>query len=384
MRKINIENKGHKNKIYSLYIGRLLNTFIRSTLKDVFTGDRVAVITDDNVNRLYLSKFVEKVWAGSNYKPSVITITAGEDSKSRGTKACIENFLFKNNFKRNDLVIALGGGVVSDIAGFTASTYKRGIHWLIVPTTLLSMVDASIGGKTAINTDYGKNTLGAYYNPKAVFCDLAYLDTLSKRELKNGFVELVKHFLINGKHHFDELLRLTNNPDYQCVKGIIHTEFFDELLYKSIYIKKTIVEKDPTEQGLRKMLNLGHTIGHSLEKMFANISHGEAVAMGIMLEMRIGRELNITSNSAIEKVKAVFDKLGIVTTLKLPVSVDKLIYYMCNDKKNTDSMNIKFVILNDIGKLYQPGNNEMTLKLDTTSLHRILNNVLSDKTNQKN
>ncbi len=377
--KVNSQYTSHN---YALYIGKQLNGFIKDKLSEIQTGDKIAIITDDNVNKLYVDKFIENAIPKTFCETVIAVISPGEASKSRETKAYIEDNLLIKQFRRNDLLIAFGGGVINDVTGFTASTYKRGIHWVSVPTTLLSMSDASIGGKTAINTDYGKNTIGTFYNPDVVFCDLDYLNTLTEREIRNGIVELVKHFLLCDTKGFDDFCDIIFSPVYSSLKRLTKNKDFEELLYKSISIKKRIIEKDPTEKDYRKVLNLGHTIGHAIEKLNANITHGEAVAMGIILEMKLGKKLGITKAKLIDKIEDLFRKLGIDTELPSSSDSKELMRLMSNDKKNTNNTSIDFILLKDVGKIYKPSSGTWSSQVDNDLLNRILDDVLSNKPGQ--
>lgn len=310
-----------KENSYPIYIEKgivnKLNNYIDLNRK-------VMVITDENIP----NKLVDEV-LNQCKEAFKIVIKPGEQSKSLETFNLCHQELLKKGFDRNDAIIALGGGVVGDLAGFVSSTYKRGIDFINIPTTTLSQIDSSVGGKTAINLDGYKNMVGTFYQPKAVFIDVHTLSTLTLRHYNNGLVEAIKAGLIRDKSLFE----------------LFEKEKLDieEIIIKAIKVKKDVVEIDEKEMGLRKILNFGHTIGHGIEAYYHNsdIYHGEAVAIGMMM---------IIENSNIkERLKAILDKLNIKTDVEY--SKSKVFDYISNDKKvNKDSISI--IKISEIGKAY--------------------------------
>lgn len=226
---------------------------------------RVLIVTDSGVPQDYA-----KTIACACKNPVIITVEQGEKSKSLETFEKLLKTMLENNFSRNDCVIAVGGGVVGDLSGFAAASYMRGIDFYNIPTTLLSQIDSSIGGKTAINFGGVKNIVGAFYQPKKVLIDPELLNTLDPRQLSNGLAEAVKVALTSDKELFD-IFENTN------IK-----ENLDEIIIRSLNVKKYIVEQDEKESGLRKILNFGHTIGHGIESSQTGLFHGECVALGII------------------------------------------------------------------------------------------------------
>lgn len=227
---------------------------------------RTLILTDDGVPAVYAESLAEKCKA-----PFLVTIPQGEDSKSLAQYGKLLSFLLQNGFTRGDCVVAVGGGVVGDLAGFTAASYMRGIDFYNVPTTVLSQVDSSIGGKTAINLDGVKNVVGAFYQPKAVLIDPEVLHSLPPRQVANGLAESIKMAVT----HDPDLFRLFEH-------GSVASQM-DEVLCRSLQIKKKVVELDATEKGLRRVLNFGHTIGHGLEAASGGrLFHGECVALGML------------------------------------------------------------------------------------------------------
>jgi len=271
----------------------------------------------------------------------IIEVDPGEENKNIDFCIGVWNMLLDFGADRNSLLINLGGGVVTDMGGFAASTFKRGIDFVQIPTTLLSQVDASIGGKTGIDLGKVKNIIGTFTQPQAVFISTEFLKTLDARQVVSGFAEVIKHGLIYDKDYFDRV----KNIDPENITG--------EEIYHSVKIKNAVVTEDPTEKGLRKILNFGHTIGHAIESYsLANdkdpLLHGEAIAVGMICEGYLSYKLNGLHidelNHLVEVVRSIFPDY----------SYDGLIYpavmeYMKNDKKNVGGK-IGFALLNTIGK----------------------------------
>jgi len=294
-------------------------------------GKRSVMITHPALAKLY----------GDQFSLPIITFPAGEVHKTRKTKETIEDQLLEQGYGRDTCLIALGGGVVSDIVGFVAATYCRGIPYIIIPTTLLSMVDASIGGKTAVNTPHGKNMIGAFHPPEKTIINLDFLKTLPKKELLNGFVEMIKHGLIADKNHFTFLLK---NADKLLSLNI---PLLQEAINQSRMIKERIVSEDAFEKGKRTLLNFGHTIGHALE-LTTNyaLSHGEAVAIGLITEGYISQTL--TPFSSLKLIQKILTAYEIPSSVSSVISVVKIQKAMQLDKKALNQTP-RFVLLNEIG-----------------------------------
>jgi len=289
---------------------------------------QIAILVDENTKRDCFSKLPKL----DNL--IIIEIKSGEENKNINTCNFIWEQLTKYNFDRNSLLINLGGGVIGDMGGFCASTYKRGIDFIQIPTTLLAMVDASIGGKLGINFNVLKNQIGIFSYPKTVLINPLFLETLPDNQLKSGFAEVVKHALISDKNLWNRL----RNTSFE-------EQNWEEIIETSIQIKNKIVLSDPLEKGERKQLNFGHTFGHAIESYYlekgTSILHGEAVFMGILLEIEI--------SSLSDLVKSEIKKY-ILSSFSLPHCPNKsdLIKYLKNDKKNSDGK-ISFSLLNKIG-----------------------------------
>lgn len=272
------------------------------------------VITDD-----HLLPFVEGPY---------LAIPPGEKSKSREMKAFIEDTLFERGYGRDSLIIALGGGVVSDLAGFVAATFCRGVPWIAIPTSLIAMVDASIGGKVGINTPFGKNLIGAFHPPQEVILDFKYLETLPEKEWKNGLAEILKYGII------EDPTLLDNPRSHQSI-------------LRSIAIKKKIVAEDPKECGKRRILNFGHTIAHALEKVSNyTIPHGEAVASGMLFAAKLSVRLGYLGASSLQHIEHCLTNYGF-TPYPLPQEI--LFAFLKNDKKSING-NPRFVLLKELGQ----------------------------------
>ena len=302
--------------------------------------NKTLIISDDGVP----IKIIKKVTAVC--KPSTkvfkIILKQGEKAKSVQNFQKILNFLADNNFDRTDLILAVGGGVVGDISGYVASSYLRGIQFIQIPTTLLAQVDSSVGGKTAINISAGKNLVGAFYNPKGVIIDTAVLNTLPKREFKAGLAEVIKYALIQNKSLFSLLETYS-----QKILTMDH-QIIEEIIFASIQTKAKIVTKDEKENGIRAILNFGHTFGHAIEahSKYKKILHGEAVAKGMKVASRISYLENLISKKEYEEV------ITLLQMFEFDLSINQYKYeelkpYIYRDKKiKADKLNL--VLLNKV------------------------------------
>lgn len=299
------------------------------------------IIVDSITNEVCLPKLLPKIETESPIE--IIEFEAGEINKNIETCIQIWNVLTELGAERKSLIINLGGGVVTDLGGFVASTFKRGIDFINIPTTLLAMVDASIGGKTGIDLGNLKNQIGVINNPKLVVIDSEYLETLPQIEMRSGLAEILKHGLIFNQLYWKQFLDLSK----------LDFADFDTIIFDSITIKNEIVEQDPTEKGIRKALNFGHTLGHAIESYFLDqqsqkkLLHGEAIAIGMVLESYISMTKKLISKAEYLEIKSTiksiyeevnFDKKDIQSILDL----------LIHDKKNENGK-VKFVLLDGIG-----------------------------------
>ena len=319
---ISINTMQSKYKIYLDCIAlKNLNQFIVSRKE----YKNIILITDSNVDLLINSNINL-----DNHKPYKYVIEAGEKSKNIETYYKIIRYLTSIKVHRHDLIIALGGGVVGDLAGFVASTYMRGIDYIQIPTSLLAMVDSSIGSKTAINTDDGKNLIGSFYDPKAVFIDFAYLKTLPKKEFLNGLSEIIKASIIKDRKLFELIIESDLN----------NIEIIKKIVKRSIEIKKEIVERDLKETKERQVLNFGHTIGHALEKLSDyTLPHGYGVAIGMAMITRGYYNMGKTDERTYKRVEEILRKHHLPTHCSY--SAEELYSEILKDKKsNGDKINI--------------------------------------------
>ena len=302
----------------------------------------IAILVDEHTKMNCLDIFLKE----SQINPKlIIEIHSGEEHKNLSTCELIWKKLTTAQFDRKSLLINLGGGVIGDIGGFAASCYKRGINFIQVPTTLLAMVDASVGGKLAIDLENFKNQIGLFKSPKGVYIFPKFLQTLNQRQIVSGYAEIVKHALIADKEYWQLLIETS-----------IEKINWEETIYHSITLKNDIVESDPLEENKRKILNFGHTIGHAIESYYLkkekDILHGEAIALGMYLETELS-PLNI------EKKKEIQDYLKSNFNLVDCPSLEQLLPFLKNDKKNEHD-NINFSLLDDIG--YSSYNNELSVE----------------------
>ncbi|MBA3342987.1 MAG: 3-dehydroquinate synthase [Gemmatimonadaceae bacterium] len=289
---------------------------------------RYAIITDSNVGPLYGKRVLASLPERSAH---VLTVPAGEAHKTRETWARLTDELLALRFGRDTTIVALGGGVVGDLAGFVAATFMRGVPVVQIPTTLLSMIDASIGGKTGVDTPAGKNLVGAFHPPAAVIADTQTLATLPLDELRQGLAEALKHGVIADEGYFDFVAAAI--PELVESRGS-GSDSLVRLVVRSIEIKSDIVRHDPGESGLRKVLNFGHTVGHAVEMWSGyRVAHGAAVAIGMVVESSIAELAGVAEGGTARRVRAAVERAGLPATLPSGMKPDELLHAMLGDKK---------------------------------------------------
>ena len=295
----------------------------------LYDGLKIVLITDEHIAKIYQKKW--RQWFQFQFE--VLLIPSGEEFKTRETKAKLEDELFTLGCGRDTLLIAFGGGVVLDLVGFLAANYCRGIPVVYMPTSLLAMVDASIGGKTAVNTCFGKNLIGAFSNPLAVSINIDLLSTLDQAEFINGMAEVIKHAFSANSNFLDWLSE--HRPQILA----LDLDVLAEMIFESIRIKKQVIEADTYEQNQRQILNFGHTIAHALEKLTQySCRHGEAVAVGMVFEAYMAYLMGKLSYQEVLRIKIILEYVGLPTSFKYltdsVIDFEKFLYYLNFDKKN--------------------------------------------------
>lgn len=330
------------SKEYSIHIEKGLFRDMTFLIAKKFKIDRIFIVTDDNVAKIYADT-LSGSFLQADITPEIIILKAGEDSKSfESYKALCENLLQKE-INRSDTILAFGGGVIGDIAGFTASTLLRGIRLIQIPTSLLAQIDSSIGGKTAINSVFGKNLIGTFYQPEAVYIDPELLNTLPERYYSDGMAEVIKYACIRD----EKLFELLEQHDINSIKP-----FMEEIIGICCSIKAGIVSEDEKDTGERMLLNFGHTLGHVIESYFdyERYTHGEAVALGMLRITQRSEELGFTPEKTSGRIKNLLERYGLPTDFPL-MDQEKARQILSKDKKSA-SDSIDLILLKKIGKAY--------------------------------
>ena len=337
-----------KSKSYPIYLGDgILNTTGTLISKNLPNVKKICIIYDKNLPLVLIKKLSKSL---RKYNLKFYRLPAREKTKSFKVAEKIIDFLLKNNFNRSDCIIAFGGGILGDLSAFISSLTKRGVKFINIPTTLLAQADASIGGKTGINSSHGKNLIGTFYQPDFVLIDISMLNSLSRREMISGYSEILKHSLIIDKKFFlwlsKNAKKIINNKD---------TNLLTMAIMKSCKIKSQIVSKDEKEQNLRMMLNFGHTFAHGFEgaKNFSNkLNHGEAVLLGMMVASQLSYKKKILSLKDLILLKKHYLSLNLPMNVKKKFKkkeINNIIYFMKKDKKNL-SEKINLILIKKIGK----------------------------------
>lgn len=306
-------------------------------------GKKVCIVTDTHVGPLYKDA-VERGLSGQFAVVTSFVMEAGEENKQLSTVQDLYTHLIHNNFERGDLLLALGGGVVGDLTGFAAATYLRGIDFIQVPTTLLSQVDSSIGGKTGVDLESYKNMVGAFHQPRLVYMDLHTLNTLDGGQFACGMAEILKHGLLRDASYYQWL---EDNQGAILDKNI---DVLQEMIFRSCQIKAKIVEQDPTEKGIRALLNLGHTVGHAIEKkMDFQMLHGQCVALGYVAAAYISFQRGLIGRDALDKIKEMNTVYQLPDRLAGDLSTKEIVEITKKDKKMSQGQ-IRFILLRQIGE----------------------------------
>jgi 3-dehydroquinate synthase len=333
----------HALGYYPVYVEAGVLERLGTLVAQHLPGRRVAMIADATVHELYRAGRLGRAsWTGET-----LTIAPGEKYKSRDSWARLSDELLKRRFGRDSGLISLGGGVTGDLAGFVAATYMRGIPYIQVPTTLLAMLDASVGGKTGVDTPLGKNLIGIFHPPAAVIADPQTLNTLPDRDYRGGLAEAVKHGLVADRSYFEwieaEVPALTHR-DPATVSRLVR---------RSVEIKSGVVSGDERESGRRSILNAGHTVAHALEQVSEyQLPHGEAVALGLIVECRLAEDLGIAAAGLSGRVASLVGRLGLPQRLPEPVDSTALLSSMAGDKKNRGGR-IRVALASAVGYIHE-------------------------------
>ena len=341
MRKVKVAFSG---KSYQVYIGAGLLAQTGRWLSESGFSGRLVIITDSTVNKLY-GDVLNQGLAEDGFSANTLLVPEGEEQKSLETAGRLYHELTNCYAERTTPILALGGGVIGDLAGFVAATYLRGVPLVQIPTTLLAQVDSSIGGKVAVDHGHLKNMIGAFYQPRLVIADTSTLRTLPAEELANGLAEVIKSAAIQDEKFF---AFLEENMDK--IK-LLDEGTLEEVVFQSVKIKAEVVEKDEMDLGLRNILNYGHTIGHALESVSDfNIGHGQAVAIGMLAAAKISNQMGILAENEIVRLKKVIEQAGLPTELP-NLKTEEIIKAMKHDKKIRQDK-VRFVLLESIGKVF--------------------------------
>lgn len=347
------------DKSYPIYIGsNLLSS--KSLLSDHIQGKQVMIVTNTTIAPLYLEKLKDAL---SDFNVESVVLPDGEEFKTLETLNKVFDALLKAKFDRSSTLVALGGGVVGDITGYAAASYQRGVNFIQVPTTLLSQVDSSVGGKTGVNHELGKNMIGAFYQPKAVIIDVDTLDTLSDQEYSAGMAEVIKYGLLGNADFF---YMLETNIESIMARN---KDLIIEIIFNSCKDKASIVALDEFERGKRALLNLGHTFGHGIENAFGygNYLHGEAVSIGMVMAAKLSMDEGYLSNEDAIRVESILSKADLPISIKKSIGSETLIEAMSLDKKSIDGK-IRLVLLKALGDSY------LTDSYSKENFNKVVNN----------
>ena len=343
-----------KEKSYNILIKENILSRCGDYIGELKIGRKILLVTQNKVPYVWVEK-VKNSLVKKGFKVFVLVLQSGESYKDLSSLLKIVNFAIRNRFERSDSFCGVGGGVITDLTGFAASIYYRGINFICIPTTLLGMVDGAIGGKTAINIKEGKNLIGTFYQPKIVIIDPKTLKTLSKREFLVGMGEVIKYALLEktAKTKFSKsgFFRFLKSKRKKILK--LQTKELLQIIYYSAFVKAQVVSKDERESGLRAILNLGHTFAHGIEQAFnyRKYTHGEAVSIGMCLASRLAFKQNLISKEAADSVVGLISDYALPVKLERPFNLNKSIKSMLLDKKNKDGK-FRFILpVDKIGKV---------------------------------
>ena len=347
---------------YPIDIGHNLIEKLCLETATLIPANKYAIITDENLENLY-AKTILKNLQNKSRNITLITVPAGENSKTREFKAFIEDKMIAEEFGRDSAIVAVGGGMISDLAGFVAGTFCRGIPFIIYSTSILSAADASIGGKTAINTSVATNLIGVFHQPKKVYIDLDTWHSLPIKEIRSGLAETIKHACLADKNFF-AYLEKNINKIVSNEKKILNKEVCEFIAYQNCKIKHKIVSLDEKEKNLRQILNLGHTAGRALEALLNyQYPHGECVAIGIVLQLYLAQELDFVSKEEACQIISLLKKANLPVNIPKGISIEQLVKKMKTDKKVRKGK-IRFVFQKGIGEMKTFNEGSYSIELD--------------------
>ncbi len=328
-----------KDRSYPIIIEKGLINRVSEEIRKVYKGKKIFIITDDNVNKYYGGKISEEL-KKNDFEVKLLALKPGEETKNFNTLPIVYNELLDFNLTRSDLIIALGGGVIGDLAGFVASTYLRGVDFVQIPTSLLAQVDSSVGGKVAVDLDRGKNLVGSFYHPKCVLIDPEVLNTLDNRFFVDGMAEVIKYGCIKDEQFFNYLEKMEDNQ--QLISNM------EVVIHKCCDIKRKAVENDEKDKGERMLLNFGHTLGHAIEQYYnyTKYSHGEGVAIGMYVISKISEEKGLTKKGTSQRIKDILVKYNL--PYELDVNIEETLEAINLDKKKLGN-DLNVIILKEIG-----------------------------------
>ena len=329
-----------EDRSYPIYIGK--NILSDKSLLGKINVNNFALVTNKKIKSLHLSKI-----KNNSIKKNQIILSDGEKYKNQESISKIYSYLLKNKFSRDSCLVAFGGGVIGDMTGYASATYQRGINFIQIPTTLLSMVDSSVGGKTGINHPLGKNMIGAFHQPIAVIIDTEILRTLSKRQFNAGMAEVIKYGIIKDKNFFKWITKNCLSIKLQDPESII------KIVKRSCEIKAEIVSQDEEEKNIRALLNLGHTFGHAIENVlgYGKWLHGEAIACGFLIASSVAIQNKTMSINQYNDIKNLLEAFDLPTKLPKNINIEDLFNAMLVDKKVKDNKMV-YVLPNGIGDSY--------------------------------
>lgn len=365
--RFNVSLKRVVDDSYDIEIGYGLYGSLVSDLKEGLVGSRkrLAVVTDDTVDKLYAAEIMNRL-GEAGFKAEKFVIQSGEKSKTRQMKEFLEDSMLEKGFRRDCAVIALGGGVVTDLAGFTAGTFGRGVPFVNYATTLLAAADASVGGKTAVDTPLATNLIGLFNQPKKVYIDVETWKTLPREQISSGLAETIKHGCLGDRELF-EYLEKNIEKVFDCDR-----EVCGYISQHNCEVKYRVVMQDERESGLREVLNLGHTVGRAIETVSDyRLLHGQAVAIGLCAQARLGEKLGFVSGDDVKRVERLCERAELPTRIPDYIDREKLLEKLYTDKKVRDGK-LRFVFQKGIGEMMCFGENEYGKEISHEQIAQII------------